>query len=210
MTDNENAKYVGGKEASKILSVHQRTLYQWDAKGKIKTIRTPGGKRLYDVSSFIREKQCEKYGDNCVEDLDALDAEERLKICYARVSSVTQKDALERQKEELYRAYPEYQIIVDVGSGLDLNKPGIRKIITWAITGKIEELVVTYNDRLTRFCFELIHDLIKEYSNGKITVLNVDNDKTPQEEILEDVMQIMNVSAVKINVKKRNRKKKAE
>lgn len=42
-------KYIGGKQASKILGVHQRTLYQWDAKGLIETIRTRGGKRLYNV-----------------------------------------------------------------------------------------------------------------------------------------------------------------
>ena len=34
------ANYIGGQEASKILGVHQRTLYQWDAKGDIETIRT--------------------------------------------------------------------------------------------------------------------------------------------------------------------------
>jgi len=39
-------KYVGGKEASNILGVHQRTLMNWDRKGLIETIRTPGNKRL--------------------------------------------------------------------------------------------------------------------------------------------------------------------
>ena len=46
------ASYIGGKEASKILGVHQRTLYLWDDQGKIDTIRTPGGKRLYNVEKF--------------------------------------------------------------------------------------------------------------------------------------------------------------
>jgi hypothetical protein len=50
-----NIKYVGGKEASKILGVHQRTLYQWDEKKLIETIRTPGGKRLYNVSKYLEE-----------------------------------------------------------------------------------------------------------------------------------------------------------
>ena len=39
-------KYIGGKEASKILGVHQRTLYQWEKKGWIHTIRTLGNTRL--------------------------------------------------------------------------------------------------------------------------------------------------------------------
>ena len=37
-------KYVGGKEAIELLGVHMRTLYQWDKKGWIETIRTNGGK----------------------------------------------------------------------------------------------------------------------------------------------------------------------
>jgi predicted site-specific integrase-resolvase len=31
-------EFVGGKEACQILGVHQRTLYQWDAKKLIDTI----------------------------------------------------------------------------------------------------------------------------------------------------------------------------
>ena len=65
-------KYTGGKETSKLLGVHQRTLYQWEEKGKIQTIRTPGGKRLYNVEKFLSEKECN--GDEkCIKDLDMLD-----------------------------------------------------------------------------------------------------------------------------------------
>ena len=39
--------YKGGKETSELLGVHQRTLYLWEAKGLIETVRTPGNKRLY-------------------------------------------------------------------------------------------------------------------------------------------------------------------
>jgi len=33
-------------------------------------------------------------------------------------------------------------------------------------------LVVAYKDRLTRFGFELIEDIIKKYSNGSIEIIN--------------------------------------
>ena len=46
-------EFVTGIIASKILGVHQRTLYLWDKKGSIETIRTPGGKRLYNVKKFL-------------------------------------------------------------------------------------------------------------------------------------------------------------
>ena len=54
------------------------------------------------------------------------------------------------------KLYPKYEIIEDIGSGLNLNKRGIRKIINLSIQGKINNLVVAYKDRLTRFGFELI------------------------------------------------------
>ena len=53
----DTKEYVKGKEATRILGVHQQTLYQWDRKGWIETIRTPGGKRLYNVKKYITESR---------------------------------------------------------------------------------------------------------------------------------------------------------
>jgi predicted site-specific integrase-resolvase len=188
-------KYVGGREASEILGVHQRTLYQWDEKGLIETIRTPGNKRLYNVEKYLKEKnKC----NDCI-DLDELDNKEKLKICYVRVSSNGQKDDLERQKKLMTEKYPKYIIIEDIGSGLNLNKRGIKKIIHLAIEGKIKEVVVAYRDRLTRFGFEFLEELIEKYSGGKIIVLNEKDKLEPEEELVKDMMSIMNVYVAKMN-----------
>ena len=56
--------YLGGKQASQLLGVHQRTLYQWEEKGWINTIRTKGGKRFYDVNSYLKEKEEESIEDH--------------------------------------------------------------------------------------------------------------------------------------------------
>jgi len=194
-----NDGFVGGKQASKLLGVHQRTLYQWDEKGLIQTIRTPGNKRLYNVKKFLEEKKCNN-NIKCIENLDELDKESnKLNICYVRVSSVGQKDDLERQKKELYSKYPNNIFIEDIGSGLNMNKTGLRKIIDLAIKGKINELVIAYKDRLVRFGYELIEDLIIKYSNGKIIILNQKDTKEPEEELVEDVLQVMNVFVAKRN-----------
>jgi predicted site-specific integrase-resolvase len=91
-------------------------------------------------------------------------------------------------------------IIEDIGSGLNLNKRGINKIIHLGIKGKINELVVAYKDRLTRFGFELIEDIIKTYSNGTIKILNNKEEISQEEELVKDVMAIMNVYVAKMNV----------
>jgi len=195
-------KYVGGKEACTALGVHQQTLYQWDKKGLIETIRTPGNKRLYNVEKFLKQKEC--VGDNeCLNDLDNI--KEKINICYVRVSSIGQKDDLDRQKNVMKKQYPNHIMIEDIGSGLNLNKRGIRKIINLAIEGKVNELVVLYKDRLTRFGYELIEDLIKKYSNGKIIIVNKKENILPEEELAFDVLQLMNVYVAKMNGLRRNK-----
>jgi len=206
-------KYVGGKQASEIIGVHQRTLYQWDEKGLIETIRTSGRKRLYNVEKYL--KQNENYVQNnikynCGDNIDELDKiENKLNICYVRVSSIGQKDDLERQKKMMQDLYPTYYIIEDIGSGLNLNKRGLKKIIHLAISGKINELIVAYKDRLTRFGFELIEELIETYSKGTIKILNEKEIIAPEEEIVKDMMSIMNVYVAKMNgLRKYNKYKK--
>jgi len=203
-----NDQFVSGKEASKTLGVHQRTLYQWEEKGQIETIRTPGNKRLYNVKKYL--EICKNKNKPIEESInyDELDkSEERLNICYVRVSTINQKDDLERQKNLLRMNYNNYTFIEDIGSGLNLNKRGINKIIHLAIQGKVNELVIAYKDRLTRFGFELIEEIITKYSKGKITVLNKKQDTDPQEELVKDVMAIMNVYVAKMNGLRRYKNK---
>lgn len=204
-------KYVGGKQASQILGVHQRTLHNWDANGKIETIRTEGGKRMYNVDKYIRTHKTKMVDDpDCVNDLDELDkVKTKLNIAYVRVSSYGQRDDLERQKEMVQDLYPNHLIVKDIGSGINLNRRGLRKIIRLAIMGRINEVVIAYKDRLARFGFELIEDIIKEYSNGVITIINSTDVVEPEEELASDVLQIMNVFVARMNgMRKYNKSKK--
>jgi len=195
---------LGGKEASIKLGVHQRTLMDWDKKGLIDVVRTPGNKRLYDVEKFLKEHNLKK--DEKKEELE--ESKEKLNICYVRVSTNGQKDDLENQKNFMKENYKDYILIEDIGSGLNLNKKGLRKIINLAIKGKINKLVIVHKDRLVRFGFELIEDLIKEYSNGEIIILDKKNIlKKPEEELVTDVLQIMNVYVAKMNGLRRYKKK---
>lgn len=179
-------KYIGGKKASQILGVHQRTLYNWEKKGYIDTIRTNGGKRLYNIRKYLNDR-INKNNNN------------KLKICYVRVSSNGQKNDLNRQIKYMEQKFPNHIIIKDIGSGINMNRRGLNKIIDYAIDGKIGEIIVAHKDRLSRFGFSLIERLVKKYSNGEIIILNKKIITNPQEEIVEDVLQIMNVFVVKIN-----------
>ena len=119
-------------------------------------------------------------------------------ICYCRVSSYGQKPYLIRQIEYMKEKYPHYEIIKDIGSGLNFKRRGFKQIIKYAINGEISELVIAYKDRLCRFGYEILEDLINEYSKGKIIILNR-VDLSPTEEMTRDLVSIINIFSARIN-----------
>jgi putative resolvase len=190
--------YISGKKACELLGVHQMTLRNWDKRNLIETIRTPGGKRLYNVKKYLENG--EKINITTVNNPKMNEIlNNSKKFIYARVSSLGQKEDLERQIKVLTVKYPKYKLITDIGSGMNLNRKGLRKIIDSAIEGNVNEVVVVHKDRLCRYGYELIEDIIKKYSNGKITILEAEPDKEPKEELVEDVLQIMNIFVAKMN-----------
>jgi predicted site-specific integrase-resolvase len=203
--------YISGKKASEILGVHQRTLYQWDKKKLIETIRTPGGKRLYNVKKYLEVKKInpikvDKVNNSEINKL----IENNGRYLYARVSSLGQKGDLERQENLLKEKYPNHKLISDIGSGMNLNRKGLRKLIDKAIKGELKEVVIVHKDRLCRFGYELIEDIIEKYSNGKIVILKTIEKKEPKEELVDDVLQIMNIFVAKINGMRKYEKKEIE
>ena len=200
--------YVGKKIALKTLGISHSTLLKLESNNKIEIIKTMGGHRKYNVAKYIddHKKPVDYVIKNnqpvVIDPKDIVDEIkiEKMNICYVRVSSLGQKDDLQRQKEYMQKKYPTYTLIEDIGSGLNFNRKGLRKIVRWGIEGKINNVVVAYKDRLTRFGFEFIEDLIKEYSKGSVTIENDKNrDKDPQQEMVEDVLQILNIYTAKMN-----------
>ncbi len=193
------------------MGVHQRTLYQWEEKKQIETIRTPGRKRMYNVNKYLETKNENgkpvKVNNSEINKL----IENNGKYLYARVSSLGQKEDLVRQGKLLKEKYPNYKLISDIGSGMNLNRKGLRTLIDKSIKGNVKEVVIVHKDRLCRYGYELIEDIIEKYSNGKIIILDNLEKKEPKEELVEDVLQIMNIFVAKINgMRKYSKNKKNE
>jgi predicted site-specific integrase-resolvase len=112
-------------------------------------------------------------------------------ICYCRVSTSSQKEDLERQIEYFRCKYPDYEIIKDIGSGLNFKRKGFNTILDTAFKGDIGEVVVTHKDRLCRFGFELVLRII-ESTNGKILVLDKE-ETSPEKELVNDILSIITV-----------------
>ena len=192
-------KYYSAKTVTQILGVTAQTLRNWDKEGKLKPAYTKSnGYRYYseeDVLSYTKERDTKK---------------ERKLVGYVRVSSKKQEDDLNRQKENLEsylkQTNQEYEIVSDIGSGINYNKPGLKKLIEKINKKEVDEIVVLYKDRLLRYGFELI-EYFASLNNVKIRVLDKTN-QTEDDELVEDLVQIITEFSCKIQGKRKNKTKK--
>jgi len=162
------------KEACLLLGLHPRTIQKWDKQGKIRTVRTPGGRRRIPESE-IRRLQGEK-GIRSI-------------IGYARVSSNTQKDDLEIQVKYL-QEYGVHEVITNIGSGLNEKRKGFLKLLDKVLHNEVDKVVILYEDRLTRFGFDTLKRVFEEHGTS-IEVLNQTDVKPPQQEMVEDLITII-------------------
>lgn len=178
-------KYVSRRELVEKLGIHYQTVYNLVKKNKIETIKV-GSISKYNLGKYLDDNKL------------SIDNNKR-NICYCRVSSQKQSEDLKRQVEIMKEKYPNHEIITDIGSGLNLKREGLKKIIELGISGEIQEVVVTYKDRLARFGYDLIEMLLEKYSEAKIIVMNKNVNETQEEELVRDILSIMNVYVAKIN-----------
>ena len=155
-------------------------------RGYIKPVLTPGGRWRF------REEDVER--------LVGVVRQRRV-VLYARVSSSSQRNDLERQVralEEWARSnnIVDYEVVTDVGSGLNEDRKGFKRILKLVIGRKISRIVVAYPDRLTRFGFKTIEELLRAFG-VEVVVLNHE-DKDPREELVEDLITIISHFAGKL------------
>ena len=167
-------KYVRPKEAASILGVAVSSLRRWDEVGKIKAIKTPPGHRRYSI------KEIEQAGGL---------PRAVVTVCYARVSSHSQRDDMSGQIELLLSKFPEAEIVSEIGSGLNFKRKGFLSILDRICTGDIKRLIVAHPDRLVRFGFELVKWLC-ERNKCELLVLN-DRSFSPEQELIQDMLSII-------------------
>ena len=85
------------------------------------------------------------------------------------------------------KKYSKHEILYDIGSGINFNRPNLKKILNYGINNELEELVITYKDRLCRIGYELIENILLEYSNTRI-IIEKDELKSPKEELTNDLI----------------------
>lgn len=172
-------RYVTSREACKILGLHANTLRTYANDGRIETIKTYSGQRRYNVDSFIGG------------------VSEQKRFCYCRVSSPKQRDDLDRQVAFMSERYPDYEVIKDIGSGINFKRKGLTTILERAMSGDRITLVVAHKDRLARFGFDLIKYII-ERNGGKVVVLD-QSIFSPEQELTRDLLNIIHVFSCRMH-----------
>lgn len=139
------------------------------------------------------------------------DTEQSKKVVgYCRVSTPAQKDDLETQianvKSYMYAKGYQFEIIEDIGSGINYKKKGLQKLISMISNREISKIVVLYKDRLIRFGFELIEYLC---SINNIEIEIIDNTThSKEQELTDDLIQIITVFTNKLYGRRSKKTKK--
>jgi len=174
--------------AADALGVSAGTLRRWEASGHLVPARTQGGQRRYDLAAL-------KPG------MVHRAPTARKTIAYARVSSHDQKEDLARQRQvlELYCARQgwEFELIDDLGSGMNYHKKGLGRLLDAVIDGQVGRLVLVHKDRLLRFGAELVF-AICQAKEVEVVIINQGEDSTFEEELANDVLEIITVFSARL------------
>jgi putative resolvase len=190
------SRFIKIGEAAKLLGVSVQTLRRWEETGYLTPARKSNGRtRYYDLDQVIGTKKIES----------------ELTVAYARVSSHDQKEDLKRQAEVLAtyctRQGWNFQVIQDLGSGMNYQKKGLKTLIHLILERKISRLVLTHKDRLLRFGAELIFALC-EVKQIEVILINKGDEVSFEEELAQDVLEIITVFSARLYGSRSKKNKK--
>ena len=184
------------KEFAELLNVSVLTLQRWDNAGKLKAFRTPTNRRYYTYEQY------QKYM--------GITTSNKKTVIYTRVSTSNQKDNLKNQVEFLRQYANAKGIIVDTviedyGSGLNYNRKQWNKLIDECMTNEIGTIIITHKDRFIRFGVDWFEKFLNKFGVKFIIVNN--ESLSPQEELVQDIISILDVFSCRIYGLRKYKKK---
>jgi excisionase family DNA binding protein len=193
-------KLLRPKEVCQRLGISYPTLSRWVREGRIRAIRTAGGVFRVPESEVRR----------IAEGLPI--SKEVRAVIYARVSSSDQRSDLERQIQYLTqycssKGYRVVDVLSDVASGLKIDRKGLLKLFDYVVNRQVDEVVVTYRDRLTRFGSGYLDYFFKQYG-VRVEVVFGEEPRDAYQELIEDLIEIVTSFAEKLYGLRSHKKKR--
>lgn len=181
------------QEVLRILQITRATLTKYVKTGKLKVTIKGNGRYDYDAESVYKMMN---------KDI------ERKTYLYARVSTSKQKADLENQIQLLktfcfQNGYVIHGIFQDIASGISFEKrTQFFNMLDDIIAGKVNKVVITYKDRLSRVGFELFSYLFQKYGCEIIVMSEIGSEKLDSEEILEEIISLLHCYSMKLYSKR--------
>ena len=176
-------------EVLRILQITRPTLTKYVKEGKLKVTVKGNGRYDYDADSVYKMLN---------KDI------ERKTYLYARVSTSKQKKDLENQVQLLknfcfQNGYIINGIYQDIASGISFDKrKQFFEMLDDILAGKVNKVIITYKDRLSRVGFELFVYLFRKYGCEIIVVSEVGSEKLDSQEIFEDIISLLHCYSMKL------------
>jgi putative resolvase len=174
--------YSIGEFADEI-GVHPQTVKRWCRNDDVEYTRTPGGERRLPHRELLRLAGSARQTDRVA--------------LYARVSSHGQKENgdLDRQLDQLTEyahthGWSVENTYTDIGSGLNEHRRGLQTLFDEIETADYGRVLVTDEDRLTRFGFSYLERYFNCYG-VTISVIEDETDKSVQEELVDDLIKLV-------------------
>lgn len=170
------------KEVLSLLGIARQTLSRYVKEGVVTVHINPKGRYEYDSESVF------KFLNKNIE---------RKTYLYARVSTNKQKKDLQNQIE-LLKTYCFSNgikingVFSDIASGISFEKrTDFFKLLDNVIAGRVEKVIISYKDRLSRVGFELFDVLFKKFGTHIIVISEVGSPKLDSEEIFEEIVSLL-------------------
>lgn len=201
-------KFISGTTVKKQFDIATVTLNRWADDGKVQFVKGPGGRRLYSQSGIYKLFDLEFPK----EPISNTEAPSRTNVCYCRVSSAHQSEDLQRQIEYLSKEYPDYEIISDIGSGLNWKRKGFNSLLERVYKHEIGTVVVAYKDRLCRFGSEIVEFIFKKAGTKFVVHSKGEEEPNESKELSDDLISVVTCFVARANGRRSgiNRRKRKE
>lgn len=176
-------------EVLRILQITRPTLTKYVKEGKLKVTVKGNGRYDYDADSVYKMLN---------KDI------ERKTYLYARVSTSKQKKDLENQVQLLknfcfQNGYVINGIYQDIASGISFDKrKHFFEMLDDILAGKVNKVIITYKDRLSRVGFELFVYLFRKYGCEIIVISEAGSEKLDSQEIFEEIISLLHCYSMKL------------
>jgi putative resolvase len=176
----------------KDVGICKVTAYNWLKTGKMEFIKSETGRNFVSQETYNRFMGIEEKKTENV-------------VIYCRVNSSENKGNLETQKNRMIdycnaRGYKVGQVISEIGSGINDERPKLIKLLK---DNDYTKIVVEHKDRLTRSGFNYIETLVNVLGKEIEVVNNVESE---EEDLIQDFVSIITSYCSRIYGKRRSKR----